>query len=344
MTDDENKPAPVEVVLPPEDIVEVDLEAKDKKVKEPVAEIKAEEKAPEVETSRKQEPDEREKALQELRRQYEFQKSVAEAERNARKAAEDYARQQAYQVNNARNEVQDSNLKVIMNAIDATSQAAENAERDYATAMAAGDYALAARAQRMMAQAESHLLQLNNGKNKLEEMLQQNTAEGAVREPEIPNFEPQIPRDPVEQYAAKLAPKSAQWLREHPDAVNKIGKLSRAHQDAMEDGIPAESPEYFRYIESRLGYDSQPAYHNDPEPEPVPVQRQATSHKRPDMSAPVTSSASSISPRSSSPTSMVLDSEQVEFALMAFPDLPRDKAIESYARNRAALIREGKLS
>jgi hypothetical protein len=41
---------------------------------------------------------------------------------------------------------------------------------------------------------------------------------------------------------------------------------------------------------------------------------------------------------------MVLDSEQVEFALMAFPDLPRDKAIESYARNRAALIREGKLS
>jgi hypothetical protein len=41
---------------------------------------------------------------------------------------------------------------------------------------------------------------------------------------------------------------------------------------------------------------------------------------------------------------MVLDSAQVDFALMAFPDLPREKAIEAYARNRAALIREGKLS
>jgi hypothetical protein len=112
----------------------------------------------------------------------------------------------------------------------------------------------------------------------------------------------------------------------------------------MEDGIPAESPEYFRYIEARLGYDSQPAYHNDPEPEPAPVQRQATSHKRPDMSAPVTSSASSISPRSSSPNSVVLNSDQVEMAILAFPDMPREKAIESYARNMAALIREGKLS
>ena len=340
MSEEDNKPAPVEVILPEETVAEVNLDSKEDKVKEPAAEVKSENKEVEVDAPRKQEIDERERALNELRRQYEFQKQVASAEREARKQAEQFARQQAQQVNYARNEVQDSNLKVIMNAIDATSQAAEAAERDYATAMAAGDYAMAARAQRIMAQAESQLLQLNNGKNRLEEVLQQNTAEGAINEPEIPNFEPQIPQDPVEMYAAKLAPKSAQWLRQHPDAVNKIGKLSRAHQDAVEDGIVAESPEYFRFIESRLGYDADDYI----EPEPAaPPPRQSVAHKRPSASAPVTSSASAISPRASSPNSMVLDSSQVEFALMAFPDMPRDKAIEAYARNRAALIREGKI-
>lgn len=144
-------------------------------------------------------------------------------------------------------------------------------------------------------------------------------------------------------YASRLAPKSAQWLREHPDAVNKIGKLARAHQDAVEDGIPAESAEYFRYIEARLGYGNQSDaggdYESEVEEEPAP----RAPPKKPPASAPVTSSASAATPRSSSPNTMVLDSDMVQFAVMAFPDLPRDKAIEAYARNRAALIREGKI-
>lgn len=338
----EHKEKPVEVILPEDDNVEVDIASKEASISEPTAKVvDVKEEEPRVEHTRKQVVDEREKALNDLKRQYEFQKQVATAEREARKQAEQFAREQAQQVNYARSEVQDSNLRVIMNAIDATEQQAASAERDYATAMAAGDYAMAAKAQRIMAQAESHLLQLNNGKNKLEEALQY-PQEGAVRDPEIPNFEPQIPRDPVEMYAAKLAPKSAQWLREHPDAVNKIGKLTRAHQDAVEDGIQAESPEYFRYIESRLGYDGSDA--SEYEESPVPAQRQPTPMKKPAASAPVTSSASSATPRSSSPNTMVLDSSQVEFAMMAFPDLPREKAIEQYARNRAALIKEGKIS
>lgn len=339
--DSELKAGPVEVVLPEETVVEVDIDSKSPSVSEAsakIVDVKEPEETPEP--PRKKVVDEREKALEDLKRQYEFQKQIAESERQARKQAEKFAREQAQQVSYARNEVQDSNLRVIMNAIDATEQQAASAERDYATAMAAGDYAMAAKAQRIMAQAESHLLQLNNGKSRLEEMLQ-SPQEGAITEPEIPNFEPQIPRDPVEMYASRLAPKSAQWLREHPDAVNKIGKLTRAHQDALEDGIQAESSEYFRYIEARLGYDAQDG--DDEEPvERAPV-RQSPPPKKPPASAPVTSSASAATPRSSSPNSMVLNGDQVEFAMMAFPDLPRDKAIEAYARNRAALIREGKI-
>jgi hypothetical protein len=41
---------------------------------------------------------------------------------------------------------------------------------------------------------------------------------------------------------------------------------------------------------------------------------------------------------------MTLSAAEVEQALLIDPDLPREKAIEQYARNKAALIREGKMS
>ena len=334
---------PVQVTLPDDPVVEVSLDDTSPKVSEPAAKVKEVEDEAPVER-KKPEVDEREKALKELKAQYERQKMIAEAEREARKQAEQYAKQQAQQVGYARNEVQDSNLKIILNAIDATEQAAANAERDYAEAMAAGDYAMAAKAQRMMAQAESHLLQLSNGKQRLEESLHQQTAEGSIREPEMPSFEPRIPQDPVEMYASKLAPKSAQWLREHPDAVNKIGKLTRAHADAVEDGITPESPDYFRFIESRLGY-SNDSYNSDPEPEVerVPVAPQQS--RKSMASAPVSSNASITSSRQSSAGNvMTLSPSEVEVALLMEPELPRDKAIEAYARNKSVLIKQGKLS
>jgi hypothetical protein len=341
MENDVKEEKAVQVTLPDEQVVDVDLGDKEAKVSEPAAKDKEVEAGSPVE-KKKPEVDEREKALNDLRRQYEHQKKLADAEREARKKAEEYARQQAQQVGYARTEVQDSNLKIILNAIDATEQAASNAERDYADAMAAGDYASAARAQRMIAQAESHLLQLQNGRQRLEESLQQNTAEGSVYEPEMPNFEPSVPQDPVEMYASKLAPKSAQWLREHPDAVNKIGKLTRAHQDAVEDGITPESPDYFRFIEGRLGYGRNAGGDDVEQAASEPVAYQS---KKSMASAPVSSNGSISSPRSSQNGNvMTLSSSEVEVALLMEPELPRDKAIEAYARNKARLITEGKLA
>ena len=343
MSEEDKVEKAVEVILPEEAVTEVELGDNESKVKETEPKVKVqEEKDPEVEQPRAAAVDEREKALNDLRKQYEHQKRLAEAEREARKAAEEYARQQAEQISSARGEVQDSNLKIILNAIDATESAASNAERDYAEAMAAGDYSAAAKAQRMIAQAESHLLQLQNGKQRLEESLRQ-TTEGSVGATEVPSFEPKIPQDPIEVYASRLAPKSAQWLREHPEVVsqNKVGKLTRAHQDAVEDGLVAESPEYFRYIESRLGYDA-PTQYEEPVREAAPV-REAP--KKSLASAPVSSNGSVMSPRSSgNSNTMVLSSAEVEMAILAEPELPRDKAIESYARNKAFLIKQGKLS
>lgn len=346
MIEEDIKESPVEVTLPDETVVVRDIEEPEAKVEETppkVEKVKAKEEDPVAETKPK--IDDREKALNDLRRQYEHQKKVAQAEREARQQAEAYARQQAQQVGNAYNEVQDSNLKIILNAIDATEQQAMSAERDYAEAMAAGNFSLAAKAQRLMAQCESHLLQLNNGKNQLEEALQQ-PVEGSVYAQQVPSFEPQVPQDPVEVYAQRLTPKSAQWLREHPEAVDKIGRLTRAHQDALEDGITAESNEYFRYIENRLGINQQS---NDPEPEQEYEQPQRVLETAPPKksmaSAPVTSNASVTSSRSAgNPNTMTLTSAEVEVALLMEPEMSRDKAIETYAKNKAALMRQGKLS
>lgn len=327
MIDEVKEEKPVEVTLPEETVTEVELSDKSAKIDETKSQIR------EVSNDKSDKIDDREKALHDLKKQYEHQKRVAEAERNARQQAELYARQQAQTVGRAQTEVQDSNYRIIMNAIDATEQAAANAERDYAEAMAAGDYNLAAKAQRAIAQAESHLLQLNNGKQKLEEVLQQ-TTEGAVYEPQIPNFEPQIQQDPVEVYASRLTPKSAQWLREHPEVTDKIGRLTRAHQDALEDGLVPESDEYFGYIENRLGYSRSSS-----------DESYAPRAKKSMVSAPVASSASGISSRSSGASNtMVLSPSEVEMAILAEPEMSREKAIESYARNKAYLIKQGKLS
>ena len=282
---------------------------------------------PNVEKKAHNEPDEREIALKEMRAQYEEQKKRAEMERHARQQAEQYAYQQAQKANYAQAEVQDSNLRTILNAISADEQAAANAERVYADAIAAGDTALAAKAQREMAKAEARLVQLENGRRALEERLQ--ATEGRVEEPEMPRFAPQ-PTDPVDALASRLTPKSAAWLRQHPEAANSVNKLTAAHQAAVElEGIQPESPEYFAYIEQKLGYSETP--------------RQA-SRKSNISSAPVSSAGSMMSSRQSgSSSTMVLSPAEVEQALLNEPDLPREKALEFYAKNKAALIREGKL-
>lgn len=310
----------VQVTLPDDDrVTEVELNPQEVKVSDSNAKIE----------QVKSNVDERERALEDLKKQYEHQKRVAEAERDARRKAEQFAQQQTQNVQYASTQVQDSNLKIIETAIQTTESTAGQAERAYADAMAAGDYATAARAQRALAQAETHLLQLENGRQRLQEQLQE-MSEGAVQAPRIPSFEPQIPQDPVEMFAAKLTPRSADWLRSHPDAVTKIARLTRAHEDAIEDGITPESNEYFNYIEGRLGY----AQNN-----------RAPAPKRSLASAPVSSNTSYSSPRSNdSGNVMTLAPSEVEVALLMEPELPRDKAIEAYARNKAVLIKQGKLS
>jgi len=313
-------------------------------------EIPAEEAAQSVEVSLNDEPkaekrserqaappsvnddvDDREQQLIEIKRQYEEQKRRAEAERHARQQAEQYAYEQTQKAQYAQYDAEGNRLQTYINAIEATEQAASNAERAYADAMASGDYAAAGRAQRAMASAEAHLLRLQNEKAQAEQYIESLRTEGRVQAPPRQTFDPAPQnQDPLEQMASRLTPKSAAWLRAHPEAAGQVEKLTAAHASAVQfEGLTPETPEYFRYVEEKLGLTP---------PQKAPA-------KKIMASAPVQSSSSMSSSRSgSNGSTMILSPAEVEQAVLNEPDLPRDKALEVYARNKAALIREGKLS
>lgn len=265
--------------------------------------------------------DEREVALSEMRAQLEAAKKQASDAQHMRAQAEAYAKKQAELATSAKSEATENQYRVILNAINAHEQTAANAERALADALASGDYATVAKVQSQIAKIQSQLTQFEQAKGELEEMAQYRQAEGRVPEP-APTYQP--PVDPIEAVASRLSPKSAQWIRTHPEMVNKIPQLKAAHESAVHlKGITAESPEYFAYIENELGIS-------------------AKTPKKPAASTPVTSAASYSASRGGNDT-MTLSSAEVEQALLNEPDLPRQKALEMYARNKQALIREGRL-
>ena len=272
------------------------------------------------------EPDEREVALSELKQQLDAARKQAAMAQQAKQQAEQYARKQAEAAYSAKSEASENQYRVIINAINASEQAAENTERALADALAAGDYAQVGKLQSHIAKIQSQLTQFESAKAELEEKAQYQQTEGRVPDP-APQYEaqPQEYLDPVEAAARTLSPKSADWIRAHPDMINHIPKLRAAHQYAVDvKGIVSESPEYFNFLENEMGVSKG----NQP--------------KKAVASTPVTSSASYSSSRGGNDT-MVLSAAEVEQAMLNEPDLPKQKALEIYARNKKALIKEGRM-
>jgi len=280
--------------------------------------------------------DEREVALNQMKAQLEEVSRRHEQEKIARHRAEQYAFQQAKAAQDTQNDLHQSNYQVVMSGIENMKQTIDQAKRAFADATAAGDYNGAAEANDILAWANAHLKDLYEGKSRIETHLQ--PAEGRVadaqqyapRQQEAPP--PQLsPEQQFDALLSRLPPKSAAWLREHPQAIRDMGKLSVAHNAAtVLKGIPAESPEYFSFIENELGMGGN-----------------KSSGRKPAMaSAPVSSSGHSSTRGSgySGGSTMTLSAAEVEQAILNDPDLPRDKAIEQYARNKVALIREGKMT
>jgi len=212
------------------EIVEIDLEKVDEK---PSADEVKVEKAEEAPPAKVIEPNEGIETL----------KAQLERERAARIAAEKHAREVSEVATKAQSEVHDSNLSLVINAIETLKQSQESLKASYRDALAAGDFERAADAQSNMATAAAKLLQLEQGKEALEQ----------APKPKAPPAPSSF--DPVETLASQLSPRSADWIRRNPTFVtDKMAyqRMLAAHNLAVADGIAVDTDEYFDAIETTL--------------------------------------------------------------------------------------------
>jgi hypothetical protein len=293
---------------PKEEQLEIQLD-EPVKAKEPEIEVVKAEDAP----VRREIPPEI--GIRELKFQLEQEKLArAEAEKRARFASErEYA---------AKNEVTDTNLSLINNAISTTQQETSFLKAGYREAMSTGDFDRAAEIQQRMSDNSARLLQLQNGKDALEQ-------QGRQTPPQY-----QQPVDPVEALAGQLSPRSAAWVRNNPQFATDqrlFQKMVAAHNLAVADGLTPDTDDYFATVEDTLRIRRPEPVYDDPMAETATV----TQKRVAPPAAPVSRGGNGTGSKSNVVT---LSSAEREMAQMM------GMTNQEYAQNKLALQKEGKLN
>ena len=233
-------------------------------------------------------------ALEKLKRKLKQEKDRAnEAESRARAAIA--------QASSASNEMDDTHLHLVGNAISTIKRDQDILKMNYRDSMATGDYDKVAEIQEAMSTNAAKLLQLENGFNDMKNKPKQVVA-------------PPPPKDfTVEDLIPRVTPKSAEWLKEHQDDLSDARSLrimGRAHDDAVDMGIKAESKEYFNFIEKRLGI-GKSVEQSDDDTEVFSEAAKPMQRRQSPPAAPVTRSGNGTGQR---PNEIRLTKEQVEYA------------------------------
>ena len=261
-----------------------------------------------------------------LKRQLEEKRREADEAKRQKQEAELLAAQREREIQDYQFRATDSEHVALVNAIASFERDGEMLEKDYATALEMGEYNKAAKIQRQMAAVESRLLTLTQGREELEYRLK------APRpEPELPKIQP-VQRDPVEERIAGLSKPSQDWIRSHPEVITDTrltNKMTAAHYEALAEGINADTPDYFAFIESKLGFDGSAQ---------VPVQTAAPrqiARSAAIAAAPVSRSASPTISASGNTQTVTLTPEERSMAR----DL--DMSDEEYAANKLFYMQRG---
>ena len=288
-----------------EDRLELDL-GDDPKPAEDIIVEKSEEKTP---------ADPVEDTLEALKKQLdEERRGRQEAMRRASEAE-----QSAYA---AQGEVQDTSLHLVSNAIDTVRQNNNILKSNYREAMAMQDFDSAADIQAEMSANAARLLQLEQGKQALE------------NQPRQPAPKP-YQADPVEALASQLSPRSAEWVRRNPQYATDprlYQKMIAAHNLAMADDIPADSDDYFDAIEDTLRMRRQD---NSRDYDAMADAAKPTQRRSAPPAAPVSRSGGG---GGSKPDRVTLSAAEREMASMM------GMTIDEYGRNKLILQKEGKLN
>ena len=243
-----------------------------------------------------------------------------ERERQARVEAERRAQQQAAQAHLMTREVEDNQRQMLSSALEMVNSERVLLRTQYAEAMSQGNYA-------MVAEINDRMNDLAVKANVIEQG--RDAMEGQQKQQKQPVQQQPYAGDPVEVFAAQLTPRSASWVREHPEFVRdqKLNrKMLAAHELAVADGIAPDSDEYFDHVEGTLGVNRSAE------------QEEAPKHQRRAAPAIAPVTRASMNGDGSRPNVVRLSAEQREMASMM------GMTPEEYARNMRDLKREGRMN
>lgn len=240
-----------------------------------------------------------------------------EAERRARLEAENRAQEAMMTAHKASSEVDDTNLQLVSSAIDTIRRESDILKANYRAAMSNADYEKAAEYQEAMSHNAAKLLQLESGKTALENK---------------PRSEPPVQRnaDPVEDLASRLSPRSADWVRRHPQFATDARltqKMIAAHNLAIADGHRADTDDYFQAVEETLKINRRVEQNESA----------LSSASEPSRRREAPPAAAPVSRDSGRSNTVRLSAEEREMASMM------KMTPEEYARNKLALRKEGKI-
>lgn len=294
--------------------IEIDFDAVEKAAKEPEIKIEEAKEAAPTEISP-------EDGIETLKKRF-------EEERLARIEAEKRAEAAARAAHEARGQVDEGNLQLVTSAIDTLKRETDILKANLRAAMASGDYSAAADAQEAMADAKAKLLQLENGRAALQEQAKN----PRIHPQQIPAY------DPVETLASQLSPRSAAWVRAHPEFARNerlTQKMVAAHNLVTADGVQPDTDEYFESVERILGVQA-PAASTAAAEAPMSAASAPTQRRSSPAAAPVSRSGTGTG--GGSPNVVRLSAQEREMAQMM------GMTAEEYARNKLALIKDGKLT
>jgi hypothetical protein len=241
-----------------------------------------------------------------------------EEERKAREAAERRAKEAMEQASLYKNDAADSNMKMIDTAIDTIKRNQEILKQNLRDAVAMGDADAQAEILMSIQKTQSDHEKLMYGKQQYEA-----TVKAA-------------PADPVEAMASNLTPRSAEWVRAHPEYARDQAltrRMVRAHEDALDEGIRPDTDEYFDYVETRLKVRQ------------APVQQEAALSEASTSTSGRRAAAPPAAPVSRSGTGTGSRPNVVTLT-RAEQEAARDMGMtpKEYAENKMALVRAGKLA
>lgn len=247
-----------------------------------------------------------------------------------------------------------------INAIAAATAELDAAKKEVVVAGESGAWGKMADAQQRVAEATNNLASFKNQHAKIVNWKRNNiTPEGQIRRKEQPSPTPEE-QDPLGEYT----PETANWLRKHPELLQKSAEGQRlftkamaAHYNALDAGISADTEPYFRFIDEKMGYSSPLSQAADTveveldreDRQNGREERQNAQNGRERRDTP---SATGLPPSrgngagGSTPLRadrMRLTLEEQEIARKSWPHLKPQEAYNEYAENKSVLISEGRL-